>query len=390
MLQVTTHCSNCLLARRRNGVKIRRRALVLQGGGALGAYAYGVIKALYEQPDFSLDVVTGVSIGAINTAVLIGAKDDPIKALDELWRERLAIRNSSFLPPMFERYSGLLVNPAMYWIRPSYVYAPLLAPLLETSIYDIAALRRTLGEFIDLNRLNRNEIHLAVSAVDIETGEVMYFENQGEVPLSIEHIIASSGLAPGFPMINIKDQQTGEERWYWDGGFSSNLPLAKAIDLLEQADPDNPDVERELIVIELFPMRSKVPTNLIEVQDRVTQLVFSSKLIVDEYLFEKMNTFVDLIGQIDQALPPESTLRQLPGYQELKRHKKIDSCLVITSSTPEATSGASDFSQATIERRIEAGYRDALTQLQEFGRRSPQDRSRPFKLSKQVGQRGIR
>lgn len=84
MLQVTTHRSNCLLARRRNGVKIRRRALVLQGGGALGAYAYGVIKALYQQPDFSLDVVTGVSIGAINAAVLIGAKDDPIKALDEL------------------------------------------------------------------------------------------------------------------------------------------------------------------------------------------------------------------------------------------------------------------------------------------------------------------
>jgi predicted acylesterase/phospholipase RssA len=185
-------------------------------------------------------------------------------------------------------------------------------------------------------------------------------------------------------MINIKDPRTGEGRWYWDGGFSSNLPLAKAIDLLEQADPDNPDVERELIVIELFPMRSKVPTNLIEVQDRVTQLFFSSKLIVDEQLFEKMNTFVDLIEQIDQALPPESTLRQLPGYQELKRHKKIDSCLVITSSTPEATSGASDFSQATVEHRIEAGYRDALTQLQEFGRRSPQDWNRPFKLIRQM------
>ncbi len=349
-------------------MKTRRRALVLQGGGALGAYAYGVIKALYEQPDFSLDIVTGVSIGAINAAVLVGATGDPIKALDELWRERLAIRNRPFVPPMLERYSSLLVNPAMYWIRPSYLYTPLLAPLLETSIYDVAALRRTLDDLIDLNRLNRNEIHLVVSAVDIETGEVTYFENQSEVPLSIDHILASGGLAPSFPMINIKNQRTGEGRWYWDGGFASNLPLAKAIDLLEQTDPDNPDVERELIVIELFPMRSRVPTNLIEVQDRVTQLIFSSKLVLDEHLFGMMNSFVDLIQQIDQALPPESTLRQHSGYRELKRHRKIDSFLVITSTTPEATSGASDFSQATVERRIASGYHDALTQIQEFSR----------------------
>jgi NTE family protein len=356
-------------------VKTKRRALVLQGGGALGAYAYGVIKALYEQPDFSLDAVTGVSIGAINAAVLVGAKDDPIRALDELWRERLAIRNWPFTPPMLERYGSLLANPAMYWLRPSYVYAPLLAPFLETSIYEIAALRQTLADLIDLNRLNRSAIHLVVSAVDIETGEVAYFENQSQVPLCIDHILASGGLAPGFPMTNIKDPRTGEERWYWDGGFASNLPLAKAIDLLEQADPDNPDVQRELIVIELFPMRSKVPTNLIEVQDRVTQLIFSSKLILDEQLFEKMNAFVDLIQQIDQALPPESTLRQHPGYRELKRHQKIDSFLVITSTTPGATSGASDFSQAAIERRIAAGYQDALTQLKKLSRRSTQDQN---------------
>ena len=365
-------------------MKTRRRALVLQGGGALGAYAYGVIKALYEQPDFSLNVVTGVSIGAINAAVLVGAKDEPIRALDELWRERLAIRNWPFVPPMLERYNSLLANPAMYWIRPSYVYAPLVAPFLETSIYDTTALRRTLGDLIDLNRLNRNEIHLVVSAVDIETGEVMYFENQNEVPLSIEHIIASGGLAPGFPMTNIKDQRTGEGRWYWDGGFSSNLPLSKAIDLLEQADPDNPDVERELIVIELFPMRSEVPRNLIEVQDRVTQLLFSSKLILDEHLFEKMNDYVDLIQQIDRVLPPDSTLRQLPGYQELKRHRKIDSFLVFTMTTPELRSGASDFSQAAIERRIAAGYHDALTQLQEFSRRSTQDQNAHLNVNRQV------
>lgn len=351
-------------------MKTKRRALVLQGGGALGAYAFGVIKALYEQPDFSLDIVTGVSIGAINAAVLVGAKDDPIGTLDELWRERLAIRDWPFSPSSISRYSSLYGNPAMYWLRPSYVYTPLLAPFVETSIYDITALRRTLNDLIDFDKLNHNEIRLVVSAVDIETGEVKYFENQNEVPLSADHIVASGGLAPGFPMTNIVDPQTGEQRWYWDGGFSSNLPMAKAINLLEQADPDKPDVERELIVIELIPMRSELPVNLVEVQDRITQLLFSSKMILDEELFQKMNEYVDLIQQLDQALPPDSTIRQLPGYKELKRHRKIDSFLVFTMTTSESHSGASDFSKAAIERRITAGYNDALTQIEEFGRKS--------------------
>jgi hypothetical protein len=145
--------------------------------------------------------------------------------------------------------------------------------------------------------------------------------------------------------------------------------MSKAINLLEQADSGNPDVERELIAIELFPMRSALPVNLIEVQDRITQLIFSSKLTLNEELFQHMNDYVDLIKQIDQTLPSDSPIRQLPGYQDLKRHRKIDSFLVFTMNTSELHSGASDFSKAAIERRIAAGYQDALTQLEEFGRK---------------------
>jgi predicted acylesterase/phospholipase RssA len=325
-----------------------------------------VIKALYEQPDFSLDVVTGVSIGAINAAVLVGAKGDPIRALDELWRERLAIPVLPFTPPSLARYISLFTNPDMYWLRPSYLSAPLLAPYVETSVFDITALRRTLDDLIDFDRLNSNPIHLVVSAVDIETGEGMYFENQNEVPLSVDHIVASGGLAPGFPMTSIEDPQTGKQRWYWDGGFSSNLPMAKAINLLEQADPDNPDVVRELIVIELIPMHSELPVNLIEVQDRITQLLFSSKMLLDEELFQHMNDYVDLIQQIDQSLPLDSPIRNHPGFKDLKRHQKIDSFLVFTMTTSESHSGASDFSKSAIERRIAAGYQDAVAQLKEF------------------------
>ena len=351
-------------------MKTKRRALVLQGGGALGAYAYGVIKALYEQPDFNLDIITGVSIGAINAAVLVGAKNSPIATLDELWRERLAIQDLPFAPPSLSRYSSLYSNSAMYSLRSSYIFFPLIAPFLETSIYDITALRKTLADLIDFDKLNHSEIQLAVSAVDIETGEVRYFENQNDVPLSVDHIVASGGLAPGFPMTGIEDPQTGKQRWYWDGGFSSNLPMAKAINLLEQADPDNPDIERELIVIELIPMHSELPVNLIEVQDRITQLLFSSKMLLDEELFQHMHDYVDLIQQIDQALPPDSPIRQHPGFQDLKRHRKIDSFFVFTMTTSDSHSGASDFSKVAIERRIANGYQDALAQIEEFGKTS--------------------
>jgi predicted acylesterase/phospholipase RssA len=89
-----------------------RTALVLQGGGALGAYEYGVLKALYEtRPHFTPAVVTGISIGAINAAVLVGAKDDPLRMLDDVWRQRFtALRSFS---PSVKALSEYLLPPSV-------------------------------------------------------------------------------------------------------------------------------------------------------------------------------------------------------------------------------------------------------------------------------------
>jgi NTE family protein len=132
-------------------------AIVLQGGGALGAYELGVLKALYEErPGFKPAVITGVSIGAITAAVLAGAKGDPIQALDQLWREKLTVlpplppffpsAYQHFVPRKFEQSLGVMGNPGMYQLRPQSLYAP----LLGTSIYETAPLRRTLAELVDL------------------------------------------------------------------------------------------------------------------------------------------------------------------------------------------------------------------------------------------------
>jgi NTE family protein len=341
--------------------------MILQGGGALGAYEYGVIRALYEQPDFKLDVVTGVSIGAINAAMLVSAtdKEDAIRKLDALWRERFAVREGWWLMPQMQRYVSLLNNPGMYRIRPDYFAAPLVAPFMETSIYDTSPLRQTLSEFVDLQQLNKSSIRMAVSAVNVVTGEIMYFRNTDEEQISLDHLIASASLAPGFPMTGVINPRTGMRQWYWDGGFYSNLPLSEAINLLEQIDGDQEDVERELIVVELFPMRAKLPADLIDVQNRLVALQFSSKLDLDETWFHKVDDFVDLFQQIDQELQPDSKAREMPGYQEMKKHKKINNFLKITSSLPES-GAAGDFSIASIERRIDAGYENTLKQLKQL------------------------
>jgi len=137
-------------------MKTKRTALALQGGAALGAYEYGVLKALYEQPNFSLDIITGVSIGAFQAAVLAGAKDDPIGTLDMMWRDRFTISDPPLVPQFIKQYLSILGNQHMYRVRPDFV----LAPLFATSIYDSAPLHRTLSELIDLDRLNSSPIHV--------------------------------------------------------------------------------------------------------------------------------------------------------------------------------------------------------------------------------------
>lgn len=330
-------------------------ALVLQGGGALGAYEYGVIKALYEQQDFSPSVVTGVSIGAINAAVLVGAKGDPVKTLGKLW-QRLAVIDLPFAPRLFERALSLAGNQSMYRLRPDFVVAPLWA----TSVYDTTPLYRELAELVDLDKLNRSPIWVALTATNIETGALMEFENRNGRKLSFEHIVASGSLPPGFPMTGV------DGGYYWDGGLVSNTPLSPAINRLEQLERDNLEAARELIVVELFPKQNKLPDNLLGVVDRTLEIVFANKLSLDRKLFNQINSYIDLVRRIDQELPENSPIRQEPAFRHLLAHRKIDKVTVIRRTAPDPVSAPTDFSKESINRRIEEGYRDAVEQLHDW------------------------
>src|SRR5215210_3836124 len=335
-------------------------AIILQGGGALGAYELGVLKALYEtRPGFKPSVVTGISIGAITAAVLAGAKGDPIQALDQLWREKLTVLPlppffssayqqfaSAFVPDELEKYLSAWGNPGMYRPRLDYAYAP----WRRTSIYDLAPLRQTLAEMVDLGKLNNGGIRVAVGATNVGTSEIKYFDND-KVRLSYENVMASGSLPPGFPMTEVEGSS------YWDGGLFENTPLSPALNLLEELDKD----KRELIVVELFPRQSPIPDDMADVVNRMLQLQYTNRLKLDGKFFAKYNSYIGLVEEIDK-LEEDHPIRQTRGYKDLQKYKRIDAASVILSHLPPELSNASDFSKASIEKRIDAGYRDAIEQ----------------------------
>jgi len=195
--------------------------LVLQGGGALGAYELGAARALYENNDFAPDVIAGVSIGGI-TAVLLarparGLK--PLKALEAFW-QKVAVPGS-LLPPALRQYASFLGNSNFFVPRFDYFTWP-----TWTYFYDTTPLRHTLEQLVDIDALaDRNAVPgLLVSATDVMEGQIRYFYSHGpEGGLTLDHIVASGSLPPAFPMTVIDGIS------YWDGGLFDNTPLGAVL-----------------------------------------------------------------------------------------------------------------------------------------------------------------
>jgi len=374
--------------------------LVLQGGGALGAYEYGAIKALYEKrPGFTPTVITGLSIGSVNAAILAGAAD-PIQTLDKIWREDFAMLAplpfekvwQSLVPAAVQQNLAALGNQGMYSVRPQYLLAPVLAPFFTSSFYDTSPLRATLENVVDPALLNSGK-QVVVTAVDVATGKLVRFGNTVSLQLqrprpepeqtepepifantdrlTLDHILASCSLPPGFPWTAIKGHS------YWDGGLRSNTPLTEAINGLEAFEPNNDSIKREVIVVELVPMAGRVPQTIQEVWERILGIIFSSKLDLDEKLFHKMSTNIDLFEEIyallnaiegDEALRqtalPQAVkrIRENRGYKAMKDRRKINAFRVIPFKVPPEATHGTDFSRASIEQRIAAGYDEAIAQ----------------------------
>ncbi|MEE9935514.1 MAG: patatin-like phospholipase family protein [Deltaproteobacteria bacterium] len=348
-------------------------ALSLQGGGALGAYEYGVLKALYavRGENFVPRVVAGVSIGAINAALLVGARTDAMAALDRLWREKLCV-DAAFTPESAPapaagenacgiwgtrpgQYLSFFGNPGMYRLKPEYCFMPFCAPFFTSSVYDTSLLKETLAELVDPEKLNRpDKTRLIVTAVDVETGRQAKFDN-AETTLTLDHIVASGSFPVSFPPTLI------DGRYYWDGGIFMNMPVGVAANALEQIEADNPSAVREIILVSLHRTRGALPETLPAAAERFYTLLFSGKFALDRKLYGKYSAFVDVMQKIDAALPAASPIRKHEGYRDLIRHRKMDRVIVIGEEGTGAVGSGSDFTRRTLERRIADGFNDAMT-----------------------------
>jgi NTE family protein len=250
-----------------------RVALVLQGGGALGAYQGGVYEALHEE-GIEPDWVSGVSIGAINAALIAGNhREERLPAVREFWR-RITDRTlwlhapdgdvyrqgrnafSSFTTALFGQpgfFEPHRINP---WLMPAGAKG-------ATSYYDISPLRQTLTELVDFDLINSRQMRFSVGAVNVLTGNFVFFDNAKE-KITPAHILASGALPPAFPMV-----QVGTD-YFWDGGIVSNTPLQH---LLAQDD----NLNSMVFQVDLFSANGPLPRTIQDVMARHKDIMYSSR-----------------------------------------------------------------------------------------------------------------
>jgi NTE family protein len=352
--------------------------VVLQGGGALGAYEYGAIDALLELMDkiesdgrtVRLVAVTGVSIGAINGACVVGARDraDARRRLKSLW-DGLSLEPS--------RYWWAIANSdfALFGVRGFYVPRRDVWTFLDwTNFYDTQPMLETLKEHVDFDLLNASATAFVITAVNRSSGELVRFRNhphkkQAKTTIVPSHVLASGSLPPAFSATTIDGND------FWDGGIIDNTPLGDAIGAFSDSD----DADRILIVMNLFRKERAAPKNMIEVNDRLAELRYGNRLRQDRQNAHNVNELLQTIEELVALVPAESIDQELEArVDDARRFKVLDAITDIDLADPEllrdagfsqapGESGAfRDFSTTGIQRRHDIGYRLAQLKLQEL------------------------
>jgi NTE family protein len=286
--------------------------LVLQGGGALGAYQAGAYEVLHEngvEPDW----VAGISIGAINAAIIAGnAPENRISHLRQFWKDIATVmpgeslaRTHDISDFTFRQMSGFLgliagvQNFYRPWFLPPWFNTP--GTPEATSFYDTAPLRESLERHVDFDRINSASMRLSLGAVHIKTGNFVYFDSRDR-RIGPEHVMASAALPPGFPAVHIEGEA------YWDGGLVSNTPLSYVLDA---------GVAKDTLIfqIDLFSAEGPEPATMDEVQERMKDITYSSRTRLNTDAFLEKYRLRQAVRELAKYVPAD-VLESLCGSDE--------------------------------------------------------------------------
>lgn len=343
--------------------------LVLQGGGALGAYQAGVYQALMEggiEPDW----VIGTSIGAINGALIAGnAPENRVKRLREFWhgvargRPLAEAWPTSIFGNSFANLATLMSGiPGFFTPNPRAIWGPAF-PLGvgQAAYYTTDPLRETLAQLVDFEHLGRRHVRLSVGAVNVQSGEMRYFDSR-DMPLGASHIMASGALPPAFPAVEI------DGNWYWDGGIYSNTPIEVVLD-------DVPRRNSLIFSVNVWQPTGEHPATIQQVMTRHKDIQFASRGKSHVARQAQLHRLRHVVRELANRLPDE--LRADPAVQDLTEYGCGTQMQLVRFLSPrldgEDHTKDIDFTPLGVERRWQAGFDHASKVLREKPWQEPVD-----------------
>jgi NTE family protein len=343
-------------------------ALVLQGGGALGAYQAGVYEGLAEagiHPDW----VAGMSIGAINAAIIAGNPPDArVDRLREFWEQVTAdgvwpcldvpylgfARGDAMRNLLNQMSAGIALargaggffaaRPVMPWLQPG-------GTIEATSFYDTTALERTLERLVDFDRLNAGTTRFSAGAVNVRSGNFVYFDTTTHT-IAPRHVMASGALPPGFPAVEIDGEH------YWDGGLVSNTPLQWVVE-------SEPRRDTLAFQVDLWSAHGAFPRNMLDVMTRDKEIRYSSRTRAGTDQVKRLEKLRHALAGLLERLPADlknsPDARLLAGAVDCKVYNIVQ--LIYRAKTYEGHSKDYEFSRLSMQEHWRAGYRDVRRTL---------------------------
>lgn len=349
-----------------------RVALVLQGGGALGAYQAGVFQAIHEA-NIEVDWLCGTSIGAINGALIAGnAPERRVERLREFWeaitKPPIGFPNLPWLSDLpwggneqarswMNKMSAFatMVQGAPNFFTPR--AAPPLASAAErpdvVSYYDTTPLLATLANLVDFDLINSKPMRLSVGATNIRTGAPVYFENI-ELRITAAHVVASASLPPAFPPTEINGE------YYWDGGVVSNTPMQFVVD-------SRPRQSALVFKVDLWDADGEVPLDITSANLRATEIHSASRVNISLEQYKELQQFrhalCRVLGQLPESCQDDPDVRFLTEEARVKVATIVQ--MKYQTKKYETAGKTFDFSRRAMEEHWRAGYEDTKDALSE-------------------------